>query len=78
MEEESIVLLDIETQLKEDAEGQVSETLVGSFQEEAGRVKAEMDRGMAPDDFAVAEKMKTAFETSAAVIKAYHARTRKD
>ncbi|MBL9157784.1 MAG: hypothetical protein JNJ70_09945 [Verrucomicrobiales bacterium] len=74
MQEEPIVFLEIESQLKEDSGGRLSESLVSSFLEDAGRVKAEMDRGLAPDDFAVAEKLKACFETSAAVVKAYHAR----
>jgi ribosomal protein L35AE/L33A len=76
MEEEPIVLLEIETLLKEDSEGSVAEGLVGSFQGEAAQVKAKMDRGLPPDEFAVAEKLQRAFETSAAVVKAYHARHR--
>ncbi|MEM9280416.1 MAG: EscE/YscE/SsaE family type III secretion system needle protein co-chaperone [Verrucomicrobiota bacterium] len=72
MEDNSIVLLDIETKLKEDSEGAVRDQLVGTLEEDARRVKTEMDRGLAPDEFEVAQKMKAALEASVHVVKVYH------
>ena len=74
MQEEPIVMLDIEATLKDDSDGKAAKKIAESFQGEARDIKTQMDAGMAPDDFSVAEKMKSTLETAAAVVKAYQAR----
>jgi len=74
MQEEPIVMLDIEATLKEDSDGEAAKKIAESFQGEAREIKAQMDAGMAPDEFAVAEKMKSSLETAAAVVKVYQGR----
>ena len=72
-EEETIVMLDLEQALINDTSGEHKASLVSQLEAESGTLKRGMDAGLAPDDFAVAEKFQEALKTASRVVRLFHA-----
>ncbi|PTX91925.1 hypothetical protein DB346_23495 [Verrucomicrobia bacterium LW23] len=71
---ESVTMVQMEEKLRGDAEGTYRDYVLGRFAQLQSGVQAEMDRGLAPDDFESFNRIKLAAENAQAIVKIIWAR----
>ena len=65
------MMLDIESNLKNDANGDYKKELIGKFSSLEGEVRNELNKGLSPDEYEKMSKLLQAVEAGVSVINKY-------